>query len=110
MQHQTSKQTGIAAEAATHASAILHQALIMTARGTIRAVFDQAVTREVSYMLERGARPTAIAAFKNAAADVHQALGPDSSPTVRHRVARVRAWSQPERGVRARRHRRSLPA
>ena len=56
------------------ARAVLRQAVGNTFRGAVRDVFDRAVTRELAHLRERGALPVAIAAFQNAAANVHIAL------------------------------------
>jgi len=78
-QHQTNERNEVAAEASTRARFVLRQALAMPSPGTVRDAFDQAATREVADMLERGAMPTAVAAFEGAAALVHHALSPDGA-------------------------------
>ena len=74
---QSIEQTEVAFQAEMRARAMLRQALGNTSRGTVRDVFDLAVTRELARMLERGAMATAMAAFQNAAADAHLALASD---------------------------------
>jgi hypothetical protein len=73
---QTDEQTNLAADAATHACSVLRQALAVTSRGSVRTVFERAVTNEVANMLWLGVTPLLIAAFEIAAANVHQALDP----------------------------------
>jgi hypothetical protein len=78
MQFHTNEQTDVAANAATHARSVLRQALAVASRGSVRTVFERAVTNEVANMLWLGVTPVLIAAFEIAAANVHQALDPDT--------------------------------
>ena len=76
MAHQTDDRTEFAAKAKTRARVVLRDAVAMTSSDTVREVFEQAVSREVAHMLERGAMAPAITAFEYAAAEIHHALCP----------------------------------
>ena len=76
MPHQVEDRKQFAANAKTRARVVLRDAVAMPSSDTIRQVFEQAVTREVAHMLERGAMARAITAFENAAAEIHHALCP----------------------------------
>ena len=76
MLHQRNDREEFAAKAKTRARIVLRDAVAMTSSDTIRQVFEQAVTREVAHMLERGAMARAITAFEDAAAEIHHALCP----------------------------------
>lgn len=76
MPHQTNDRKEFAAKAKTRARVVLRDAVAMTSSDTVREVFEQAVTREVAHMLERGSLAGAITAFENAAAKIHHALCP----------------------------------
>ena len=68
------KQSAVIAK--TRARVVLRDAAAVTSSDPLRQVFEQAVTREVAHMLERGAMAPAITAFENAAAEIHHALCP----------------------------------
>jgi len=74
--HQTDSRRELAAKAKTRARVVLRDAIAMTSSDTLRQVFEQAVTREIAHMLERGAMARAITAFEDAAVDIHRALCP----------------------------------
>ena len=76
MPHQTDDRKQSAANAKTRARVVLHDAEAVTSSDALRQVFEQAVTREVAHMLERGAIASAITAFEDAAAEIHHALCP----------------------------------
>ena len=76
MPHQSDDRREVAAKAKTRARVVLRDAVAMVSSDTVRQVFEQAVTREVAHMLERGAIAPAITAFENAAAEIHHALCP----------------------------------
>lgn len=76
MRHQTIKGKEFAAKAKTRAHVVLRAAAATTSSDTVREVFEQAVTREVAHMLERGSMARAITAFEDAAAEIHHALCP----------------------------------
>lgn len=76
MPHRGTDGQAVAATAKTRARVVLRDAVAMTSSDTLRQVFEQAVTREVAHMLERGAMARAITAFENAAAEIHHALCP----------------------------------
>jgi hypothetical protein len=76
MPHQTDGRKEFAARAKTRARVVLRDAVAMTSSDALRPVFEQAVTREVAHMLERGAMAPAITAFEDAAAQIHRALCP----------------------------------
>jgi tellurite resistance protein len=76
MPHETDKGKEFAAKAMTRARVVLRDAVAMTSSDTVRQVFEQAVTREIAHMLERGAMARTITAFENAAAEIHRALCP----------------------------------
>jgi hypothetical protein len=76
MPHQTDDRKQSAANAKTRADVVLRDAAAATSSDPLRQVFEQAVTREVAHMLERGAIASAITAFENAAAEIHHALCP----------------------------------
>ena len=76
MPRQTVKGKEFAAKAQTRARVVLRDAVAMTSSDTVRQVFEQAVTREIAHMLERGAVARAITAFEDAAAEIHHALCP----------------------------------
>jgi maltooligosyltrehalose synthase len=74
--HQTDNRKEFAAKAKTRAHVVLRDAVATTSSDTVRQVFEQAVTREIAHMLERGAMTRAITAFEDAAAEIHHALCP----------------------------------
>jgi tellurite resistance protein len=76
MLHQGKDREELAAKAKTRARVVLRDAVAMTSSDTVREVFEQAVSREVAHMLERGAMAPAITAFEYAAAEIHHALCP----------------------------------
>jgi len=76
MPHQTDSRKDLVAKAKTRARVVLHDAVAITSSDTVRQVFEQAVTREIAHMLERGSVARAITAFENAAAEIHHALCP----------------------------------
>ena len=76
MLHQADDRKEFAAKATTRARVVLRDAVAMTSSDTLRQVFEQAVTRELAHMLERGAMARSITAFENAAAEIHHALCP----------------------------------
>ena len=76
MPHQTDDRKDCSTDAKTRARVVLRDAEAMTSSDPLRQVFEQAVTREVAHMLERGAMAPAITAFENAAAEIHHALCP----------------------------------
>ena len=76
MPHQTDNRKEFAAKAKTRARIVLRDAVAITSSDTVRQVFEQAVTREIAHMLERGSVARAITAFENAAAEIHHALCP----------------------------------
>jgi tellurite resistance protein len=76
MLHQRDDGEKFAAKGKTRARVVLRDAVAMTSSDTLRQVFEQAVTREVAHMLERGAMVRAITAFEDAAAEIHHALCP----------------------------------
>jgi hypothetical protein len=76
MPHQTDNRKEFAVKAKTRARVVLRDAVAMTSSDTVRQVFEQAVTREIAHMLERGAMARAITAFEDAAAEIQHALCP----------------------------------
>ena len=76
MPNQTEDGKKFTANAKTRARVVLRDAVAMTSSDTVRQVFEQAVTREIAHMLERGAMARAITAFEDAAAEIHHALCP----------------------------------
>jgi hypothetical protein len=76
MPHRTDDRKEFAARGKTRARVVLRDAVAMTSSDALRQVFEQAVTREVAHMLERGAIAPAITAFEDAAAQIHRALCP----------------------------------
>lgn len=75
MPHQTDSRKDFAAKAKTRARVVLRDA-VATSSDTVRQIFEQAVTREIAHMLERGAMARAITAFEDAAAEIHHSLCP----------------------------------
>ena len=76
MAHQTDDRQTFAARGKTRARVVLRDAVAMTSSDALRQVFEQAVTREIAHMLERGAMIRAITAFEDAAAEIHHSLCP----------------------------------
>ena len=76
MPHKTDNKREFAGKAKTRAQIVLRDAVAMTSSDTVRQVFEQAVTREIAHMLERGSVAQAITAFEDAAAEIHHALCP----------------------------------
>jgi hypothetical protein len=76
MRQRTDDRKTFAANAKTRADVVLRDAAAVTSSDPLRQIFEQAVTREVAHMLERGAAALAITAFENAAAKIHHALCP----------------------------------
>jgi len=74
MSHPSDDRKEFAAKAKTRARIVLRDAVAMSSSDTLRQVFEQAVTREIAHMLERGAMARAITAFEDAAAEIHPAL------------------------------------
>jgi hypothetical protein len=90
MPHQTDDRKKFAANAKTRARVVLRDAVAMTSSDTVRQVFEQAVTREIAHMLERGAMARAITAFEDAAAEIHHALCPHGMRPCKER-SRIRS-------------------
>jgi hypothetical protein len=68
------EQQALAAE--TRVRLVLREARARASPATVRETFEQGVAREVAHMLERGMPHAAIAAFEEAAAQMHHALCP----------------------------------